>query len=283
MTTEAEPTSTSQDTQTLQEASRPAALRRPLESSPDDLPLTHRQRLNDDVEVEEKRTLEIEDPTSTKYQRISAVVTSDFSEVSVPLFDNKVSAVTTPKTELEVPVAVIEDENELLLMKAFQNPELWYETTSPRDLEVEGMKREMQSMMDFRVFEEVPDSKLTEEQLSSAISTPGVKVRKHDGSVGCRLVVRGEDQVVEDLDDTFASTPSLTTLKLLLTLAVAFGWKISTLDISTAFLHAMVTGEDILPSLHLSSILKVEYFGSSVVHFTDWGMRHDCGRITLRV
>eukprot|EP00438_Fugacium_kawagutii_P005573 Skav228719 [mRNA] locus=scaffold1830:163434:164903:- [translate_table: standard] len=99
--------------------------------------------------------------------------------------------------------------------------------------------------MDFQVFEEVSDSKLSEEQLASAISTRWVKVRKHDGSVRCRLVVRGYDQVVEDLDDTFASTPSLTTLKLLLTLAVAFGWKITTLDISTAFLHALVTGEDI--------------------------------------
>ena len=52
----------------------------------------------------------------------------------------------------------------------------------------------------------------------------------------CRLVVRGYDQVIEDTGDTFASTPSLTTLKLLLTLSIAFGWRISTLDISATFL-----------------------------------------------
>eukprot|EP00438_Fugacium_kawagutii_P000228 Skav212273 [mRNA] locus=scaffold732:198163:199647:- [translate_table: standard] len=100
--------------------------------------------------------------------------------------------------------------------------------------------------MDFDVFEEVKNDTLTDEQLNSAISTRWVKVRKHDGTVRCRLVVRGYDQVVEDLDDTFASTPSLTTLKLLLTLAVTFEWKITALDISTAFLHALVTGEEIL-------------------------------------
>jgi hypothetical protein len=44
---------------------------------------------------------------------------------------------------------------------------------------------------------------------------------------------------------SFASTPSLTTLKLLFTLSVAFGWDVSNKDISTAFLHALITGEDI--------------------------------------
>ena len=38
---------------------------------------------------------------------------------------------------------------------------------------------------------------------------------------------------------------SLTTLKLLLMLAVTFGWEVFTGDISTAFLHALITGEDI--------------------------------------
>ena len=51
--------------------------------------------------------------------------------------------------------------------------------------------------------------------------------------------------MVDDPDQTFASTPSLTTLKLLLTLAVTFGWNVFTGDISTAFLHALITGEDI--------------------------------------
>ena len=100
-------------------------------------------------------------------------------------------------------------------------------------------------MVNFDVFAEVPVTQLNQDQLSSAISSKWVKTRKPDGSVRCRLVCRGFDQVVDDPDQTFASTPSLTTLKLLLTLAVTFGWNVFTGDISTAFLHALITGEDI--------------------------------------
>ena len=45
---------------------------------------------------------------------------------------------------------------------------------------------------------------------------------------------------MEDKDETFASTPSLTALRLL-TLAVAKGWHIAIGDISAAFLHALVS------------------------------------------
>ena len=57
------------------------------------------------------------------------------------------------------------------------------------------------------------------------------------------LWVEATPNKCEDKDETFASTPSLTTLRLLLTLAVAKGWHISIGDISTAFLHALVDGD----------------------------------------
>ena len=57
------------------------------------------------------------------------------------------------------------------------------------------------------------------------------------------MVVRGYDQQIEDPDEVFASTPSLTTLKLLLTLATAFNWCVWTGDVSTAFLHALVNSD----------------------------------------
>ena len=58
-----------------------------------------------------------------------------------------------------------------------------------------------------------------------------------------RLVARGCFQEASKLDsDTlYASTPSLVTLRLMLTLAIARGWAISLADISTAFLHALLT------------------------------------------
>ena len=88
------------------------------------------------------------------------------------------------------------------------------------------MKKEVESMLNFDVFSEVPVTSLSDLELSHAISSRWVKTRKPDGTVRCRLAVRGFDQVVEDPDQTFGSTPSLTTLKLLLALSVAFGWDV---------------------------------------------------------
>ena len=96
-----------------------------------------------------------------------------------------------------------------------ENPFLWYETEFPKELEVNGIKKEIESMVNFDVFSEVPVGTLGGHELSHAISSRWVKTRKPDGTVRCRLVVRGFYQVVDDPDQTFASTPSLTTLKLL--------------------------------------------------------------------
>ena len=126
-----------------------------------------------------------------------------------------------------------------MLAKSLENLFLWYEAEFPKELEIAGMKKEMESMVNFDVFSEAPVDSLSAHELSHAISSRRVKTRKPDGTVRCRLVVRGFDQVVDDPDQTFASTPSLTTL------SVAFEWDVSTGDISTAFLLALITGEEI--------------------------------------
>ena len=162
--------------------------------------------------------------------------------VCVCVCDFRVSAVTT-KQDLEVPVAVNQDEKELLLMKTLENPHIWYDMEFPHEEEAAGMTKEMKSMRDFDVFDEVSVDNISPEALNSAISTKWVKVRKPDGTVRCRIVGSCYTQQVEDKDETFASTPSLTALRLLLTLAVAKGWHISIGDISTAFLHALVDGD----------------------------------------
>ena len=142
-------------------------------------------------------------------------------------------------------------------MKTFENPQLWYDTEFLRQLEIEVYGRVVE------VFEEVQTSSLTDAQLDTVISARWVMVRTHDGTVGCRRVVSGFDQVKET-DGTFASTPSLKTLKLLLTLSVAFGWRISTFDISTAFLHALITTEGIfvIPPLEFAPWLWQDHFAS---------------------
>ena len=105
------------------------------------------------------------------------------------------------------------------------------------------MNKEMQSMLNFDVFEEVKMAELTPAQLETVISTRWGKTRKSDGTCRCRIVERGYDQVVEDPDETYASTPCLLTLKTLLPLAVARGLHVTLADVSTAFLHASMDGE----------------------------------------
>eukprot|EP00438_Fugacium_kawagutii_P032978 Skav223888 [mRNA] locus=scaffold1226:690731:692230:- [translate_table: standard] len=99
----------------------------------------------------------------------------------------------------------------------------------------------MASIKNFEVYEEYLTSECTPEQLQNAISTKWVK-RPKGGEVKCRVCVRGFDQQL-DPDDAYASTPSLITLRLLLTLAVVHNWYVIAGDVSTAFLHALLTDE----------------------------------------
>ena len=142
------------------------------------------------------------------------------SDHPMRVFDLRVSAVTT-KQALELPVAVNQDEDELTLEERFKNPQ---SADFTYEEETAGMNKETQSMLNFDVFEEVKMAELTPVQLQTVISTRWVKTRKSDGTCRCRIVARGYDQVVEDPDETYASTPSLLTLKTLLTLAAARGW-----------------------------------------------------------
>ena len=158
------------------------------------------------------------------------------------VFDLRVSAVTTEQA-LEVPAAVNTGEDELTREERFKNPLFGQSADFTYEEEKAGMNKEMQSMLNFDVFEEVKMAELTPAQLETVISTHWVKTRKSDGICRCRIVVPAYDQVVEDPDETYASTPSLVTLKTLLTLAVARGWHVTLADVSTAFLHVLVDGE----------------------------------------
>ena len=70
-----------------------------------------------------------------------ASVTYAKTEKRFRVCDFRVSAVTT-KQDLEVPVAVNQDEKELydhLLMKTLENPHIWYDTEFPHEEEAAGM------------------------------------------------------------------------------------------------------------------------------------------------
>ena len=216
---------------------------------------TSRPRLEPPPTFERKRETSEVSEAASKLQRISSVFRT--CDHPMRLLDLRVSAVTT-KQALEVPVAVNQDEDELTLEERFKNPLFWQSADFTYEEEKAGMNKEMQSMLNFDVFEEVKMAELTPAQLETVISTRWVKTRKSDGTCRCRIVVRGYDQVVEDPDETYASTPSLLTLKTSLTLAVARGWHVTLADVSTAFLHASMDGEVLV-------LPPVEYYPSGEV------------------
>ena len=84
---------------------------------------------------------------------------------------------------------------------------------------------------------------VSSESIDSAMDFTWVH-RWKGSDIRSRLCVRGFKQNVTDLDDTFASTPTLIILKVLLVLALALGWSIFTYDVTTAFLHAYLDPED---------------------------------------
>ena len=142
-----------------------------------------------------------------------------------------------------IEIHVNEDPEEKKLELMSQEPLLWYETEFDEELLKAGMKRELQSLKDFDVFEEIHTSNLSDQQIKSAIPTGWVHKAK-GLEVKSRVVVRGYAEQVSDPDDTYASTPSFTTLKLLLTLAISRSWFVMGADVSTAFLHALWTKEE---------------------------------------
>ena len=169
----------------------------------------------------------------TKVQRISAVIHWIGAQVGV--------SKCTVKDGSEVPIEVNYDSDEYKQELKLTQPIIWdISQEYPEEAQKIGMDKEMDSMKTFGVYTEIPIDKVTQEQYDSAIDLRWVKRWKTESELRMRLVARGcfQDDEKLDTDTLFASTPSLVTLRLMLTLAIARGWFISLADISTAFLHA---------------------------------------------
>ena len=87
-------------------------------------------------------------------------------------------------------------------------------------------------------YDEINGNALADSERRALIDTLWVFRQKTPELVSARLVIRGFKQTVTDSDDTFASTPSMTILRLLLVLALAGNWNIDCYDVCTAFLQA---------------------------------------------
>ena len=139
----------------------------------------------------------------------------------------------------QVDVHVNEDNDE----RRLQDPIIYDPEDYPEDKLRDAMQREMASMKDFGVYEEVPLHDMHNHDNGSIIQTRWVHRWKGE-LVKSRLVAKGYAEQVLDVDDTYASTPVLVILRTLITLALTHNWTMTTGDISTAFLHAPITKEE---------------------------------------
>ena len=141
----------------------------------------------------------------------------------------------------DLPICVNEDELEADY--AVKEPIIFnnYTEFNEDDLK-QAMMTEKASLDNFEVKEEVPVDQVPQEAQQSAMTLVWVHV--WNGYVKSRLCVRGFHKIIKDLDETYASTPMIYILRLLLLLALHLGMCIRFFDISTAFLHATLSSGD---------------------------------------
>eukprot|EP00439_Symbiodinium_sp_Y106_P074225 s3018_g14.t1 len=129
------------------------------------------------------------------------------------------------KDGTKIDVDVNAEEGELDQEMRLSEPLPW-ESEFPPEAERRGIMKEMDSMRNFEVYDEVKVDDCTQEQI--------------DGALDCRCFQNVEKS---EEDNLFASTPSLVTMRLLLCMALARNWGITMGDVSTAFLHALMNEE----------------------------------------
>jgi len=100
----------------------------------------------------------------------------------------------------------------------------------PADL-LEGLQKEVASLLDFGVYEEVP----LEAAAGFEIMKVGVIFKEKNGKVKARVVAK--DFALEKRDDLWTATPSTSGVRTVLAVASMQGREAGTADVGTAFLH----------------------------------------------
>ena len=109
----------------------------------------------------------------------------------------------------------------------------------------EAMETELQKFKDFNAFELVDHSDIPKgTQILNSFFINVVKVNDATGETTykSRLVINGKNQSADTYDKTFASTPSMTSFKLLIAAAIMRDMKTKHVDWTAAFLNAEANG-----------------------------------------
>ncbi len=165
---------------------------------------------------------------------------TDDEEIARPLAFRHVSTVTIPNkkslpSQERIEMHLNEDPYER--NQALHDPIVYDTDEFNADELSEGMKKEIDSLRSFEVYAEVPISECSSEEIQNAYNYRWVHRRKPT-EVRSRICVQGQYQQISDLDDTYASTPVVATLRLLICIALTLNYSIVLGDISVAFLHA---------------------------------------------
>ena len=162
------------------------------------------------------------------------------TEIEPPRSKARINAVTVHlKNGKPVTTATCEDPSEAKVEQRLLEPIIKdHQGFDPIKMK-KGMMKEMSSMVNQGVFEEITREQATPEELQNIIGSKWVHREKGD-EVRCRIVGLGYDENIKDEDDIYASTPLFAILRVILAIALAKDWLIKVGDISTAFLHALV-------------------------------------------
>ena len=158
-----------------------------------------------------------------------------------PTSKMRINAITvTLNNGKQVTTATSEDQQEVRNEQRLLEP-IIYNTEGFDPTKVkQGMMKEMSSMKQQEVYEEVHISETTPEERANIIESKWVHRDKAEED-RCRIVAKGYNENINDEDDIYAST-LFAILRTILAISLAKGWKLKIGDISTAFLHATVQG-----------------------------------------
>lgn len=151
------------------------------------------------------------------------------SETAAEELDPRVDPPTSTETQAS------SSTNALMIFLISVDGPPWFDSITGEQLDEsqvsKGMEKELQSMKNMNVYQEVPESEADE-----VIKSRWVLSQKGPENVRCRIVAQQLANSV--MDDTFASTSTPISLRLLLYFATVKKWEVCSGDVSTAFLHA---------------------------------------------
>ena len=199
-----------------------------------------------------------DDEPANARRRVSTL----YNNINYDNYDNTLCTLQLPyknkaMTKTTINVTVNEELEDTSAMEDYTNDDddiVDYEEEITAREARQADERELQALQEFDVYEEVPN------EGQDYIATRFVRKRKSPTLVKSRLVAKNfkSSDTTYTSDDVYASTPSFSSLRILLVMALALGYSILTCDVSTAFLHAL------LPEEHRVYVMPpVEVFGAA--------------------